>query len=160
MFVPRFFFEKFIALLEAQYVSAQRLTENGLERILVAKDAEVRAVIAAKDAQISFLTAALEHSRESLGHERQRAEAAVDILLTKHGEAGPIRNADLIRQAAEREASGAVDVALRVPRPPKREDELKRVFAQVSDVLGEDDDGSPMSAKDEVLTVAGGAMPS
>ncbi|MDE2100684.1 MAG: hypothetical protein KGL39_25795 [Patescibacteria group bacterium] len=155
MFVPRFFFEKFMTLLEAQYASAQRQTEDGLQRVLSAKDSEVRAVIAAKDRQISFLTAALEEQRGLVAHERHRAEAAVDILLTKNAEAGPIRNADLIRQTAEREAQSAING---IPRPPKRDDELKRVFAQVNDVLGEDDE--PAIGRDEVVMVAGQAMPS
>lgn len=157
MLIPRFFFEKFISLLETQYAAAQRQTEDGLQRVLAAKDAEVKAVIAAKDAQISFLTAALAEERAAVGHERQRAEAAVDILLTKNAEAGPIRNADLIRQVAEREAAGEAPV--NIPRPPKREDEFKRVMAQVADVLSEHDDRSPTD-RDEVLTVAGGTMPS
>lgn len=155
MFIPKFFFEKFIALLSDAHVMAQRQTEDGLQRVLAAKDAEVRAVIAAKDAQISFLSAALAEQRGLVAHERQRAEAAVDILLTKNGEAGPIRNADLIRQVAEREAAGETAV----PRPAKREDEFKRVMAQVADVLGEHDDAPP-NARDEVVTIGGQAMPS
>ena len=158
MFIPRYFFEKFTALLESHYAISQRQTEDGLQRVLAAKDAEVRAVIAAKDAQVAFLTAALVEQRGLVAHERQRAEAAVDILLTRDAGAGPIRNADLIRQVAEREAAGD---AGKIPRPDRGApplDEFKRVMAQVADVLSEDDDRSP-TARDEVLTVAGGAMP-
>lgn len=153
MFVPRYFFEKFLSLLEAQHALGQRQTEDSWQRVLTAKDSEVAAVIAAKDQQITFLTAALEEQRGLVAHERQRAEAAVDILLTRDAEAGPIRNADLIRAQAEREALGP-----EIPRPQKDGDALKRVFDQMSDVLGGADDEGLGLLKDEKLEMAGGRV--
>ena len=151
MFVPKYLFEKFVALLESQHAMSQRQTEDSLQRVLEAKNTEVVAVIAAKDEQVAFLQRALAASEAQVSHERQRAEAAVDILLTRDGNAGPIRNADLIRAAAEREAAGA---GATVPRPPDRRDALAKIHAQLNDVLGEggDEDGL---APDEVAIVGG-----
>lgn len=161
MFIPKYFFEKFIALLEAQHALGQRQTEDGLQRVLAAKDAEVRAVVAAKDEQISFLTAALVDARQQIGHERQRAEAAVDILLTKNGEAGPIRNADLIREVVEREAAAGERPA-GVPRPESRQAALNKVFAQVAaamDVGDGDIDPALDGPLTSVPTVGGVDLP-
>lgn len=155
MFIPKYFFEKFVALLEAQHLLAQRQTEDSLQRVLDAKNSEVAAVVAVKDQQISVLYADLAAAKEQISHERQRAEAAVDILLTRDGNAGPIRNADLIREAAEREAAG-VDATGAVPRPESRQDTLTKIFAQAASVLGDSDDESGTGLpRDEVATVGG-----
>ena len=59
MLIPKYFFEKFVGLLESQHLLSQKQTEDSLNRVLNAKDSEVHAVIAAKDQQVAFLTAAL-----------------------------------------------------------------------------------------------------
>ncbi len=152
MFIPKYFFEKFIGLLEAQHALSQRQTEDSLQRVIDAKNSEVAAIVEAKDQQIGVLYADLAAAKGQIDHERQRAEAAIDILLTKNGEAGPVRNADLIRQVAEREAAGETTPP-GVPRPAGREADLKRVFAQVASVLGDDDD--VMATPTEIPTVGG-----
>lgn len=155
MFVPKYFFEKFIALLESQYHLSQRQTEDGLQRVLAAKNAEVAAVVAAKDVQIAFMEKSITDLQDAVNHERTRAEAAIDILLTRDGGAGPVRNADLIRAAAEREAMGGDAPAGGIPRPAAREDAVKQIFAQVNDVLGDDLDDDLGVKKDEVVLVGG-----
>ena len=155
MFVPRYFFEKFMSLLEVQHALSVRQTEDSLQRVLDAKNSEVKAVIAAKDEQILFLTTALAEQRELVGHERQRAEAAVDLLLTRDSGTGPIRNADLIRDAAEREALADLPAA-GVPRPADRQNEFAKIMAQVSSVLTDvDDDPGSGAQRDTVATVGG-----
>lgn len=150
MFVPKYFFDKFIEMIEKNYAIGQNFTERGLQRVLEAKDSEVKAVIAAKDVQITFMAETIKDLKASVDHERQRAEAAVDILLTKNGDAGPIRNADLIREAAEREAKEGSRGVPR-PDPAKAFHDVMKSLGQV----GEDDDDGPVISATEKFTVGG-----
>ncbi|SRR5258708_2312068 len=150
MFVPKYLFDRFMAMQDATFQSGQRITETGLQRVLAAKDSEVAAVIAAKTEQVEMLQETVAELRKLIDHERQRAEAAVDILLTKNGEAGPIRNADLIREVAAKEASAQ-------PATAKATDPMlafKKVMEAVSGV-GEDEDDGPVTSPNERLTVGG-----
>lgn len=147
MFVPKHLFDKFMEMQSTTFASGQKITEQALQRVLSAKDSEVRAVIAAKNEEVEALKRTVTELRAQIDHERHRAEAAIDILLTKNGEAGPIRNADLIRSVAEKEAAA--------PSPVKDPaGAFKRVMDQIVGV-GEDIDDGPTLLPDEKMTVGG-----
>ena len=121
MFIPRFLVEKFSSF-----------TESGINRILAAKDAELAITVAAKDEQIKFLREQAKELSTLVGHERARAEAAIDSLLEMKANVAGIRNADILRQQAL-----AVEDAGKPGFDPKLA-ELRKVFQSVAGV-GDDD---------------------
>lgn len=146
MFVPARLFDRFMEMQALLLATNKRVVEESLQRVLDAKDTEVGAIVAAKEDQIRALHLTINNLRAQVEHERHRAEAAIDILLTKNGEAGPIRNADLIRESAEREA--------KEPKGKSPNNAMGQFLKAISGV-GEDIDDGPTIQPDEKFVVGG-----
>ena len=151
IFLPRVVFDFITQSTESSTVNARKDLNQCLQVALDAKTSEVRAIVAAKDEELAFLRAHIDELKSAVAHERTRAEAAVDQLLNLASVA-PIRNADLQRDAAEKEAANPE--MGKGPTPHDRLDAMAKIFAQINSV-GQDDDGPEPYKTDEKLMVAG-----
>lgn len=143
MFCPKPIFDKLTQTYEMAMSQTRQSVDVSIDRILAAKDNELKAIIQAKDEQISFLKSEVERLVSLFDHERCRAEAAVDGLLNKIAETNSIRNADIEREMAKQNAD---------PFGPEKSSTLSKIFSEVNTV-GED---YGEENKDERLTKIGG----
>lgn len=125
MFVPEKVFNRLMGVYDS-------MTENGLKTILAAKDNEVTRIVAVKDDQIAFLQDAIADLERQVGHERSRAEAAIDRLLEKENNVAAIRHADLEREELQKQVKAAPVLS------PERKQTLEQIYAAVNSV-GEDE---------------------
>lgn len=124
--------EKFLDLQRKQ-------TEANLGRVLAIKDGEVKAILAAKEEEVKFLKQQVSDLQQAVMHERSRAEAAIDRLLTRDAHVPPVRLSDVEREIAERDAKHTVKL------DPEKKLDIKRVFEEVNSVLEDREDGDPLS---------------
>lgn len=126
-------------------------TERGLQRILAAKEIEIKALIAVKDDQINFLRTQCQTLSGLVRHERDRAEAAIDQRLVA-AEGQPVRHADLQRDLAEKEVANADK---RIDKPADKNHQMADVFKQINGVLG--DEGDDLGPLEKMASVGGHA---
>lgn len=131
-------------------INANRdLTERGLNRILAAKDAELKALVVMKDEQINFLRRECADLKQLVAHERARAEAAIDQRLTAaHGV--PVRHADLQTKLAEKEVEAASAPDTKESKAPAMQDFLKVIHG-----AGEDDNSPEESPLERLVSIGG-----
>lgn len=158
MWISRAVFEKLTGVYETTVAFTRAEIDKSLDRVLAAKEEQVKAVIAAKDDQILFLQTEVQGLRQGVERERARAEAAVDSLLAKNADMAPIRHADLQRKSAENEVNGTPsDSGAPVSPEAQRSQVTKRIFSELNTIL-EDGDDIPDEKRDEILTMNGAAI--
>jgi SpoVK/Ycf46/Vps4 family AAA+-type ATPase len=147
MFLPKWVFEKFAHSYDAFLTSSRSHTELSLTRVINAKNSEVSSVLAAKEAQVKFLSDQAEKLQKQVEHERLRAEAAIDRLLAQQ-RIYPVSAADLERQAQEKAANEP-------PLPPEKKKTVDDIMAQVNSVLDDVGKEDPM---ERIATIGGLAV--
>lgn len=90
MLISRSLFEKLTEVYDARVSELRESVDMRLQVVLAAKEVAHQQVMAARDAQVSRLEAEVEYLRDAVKHERQRAEDAVNRLLSRDANVMPV----------------------------------------------------------------------
>lgn len=127
MIVSKWLVEKLMGQSDKANDANAAMFQKSLAIALEAKQAEVNAVVAAKDEQIEFLKVQIAELTNLVNHERSRAEAAIDQILN-FSKAAAVSNADLARTATEKEIEKL--------SKEDRVKEVSKIFDDVNESMG------------------------